>query len=311
MSQESDQLPFDLRALEIFLAVCSAGNMAAAARNLRITQPAVSLAVADLEKRTGTVLFDRAVRPLALTPAGGLLRQRAASLVADAREIPALLRSAVQGRQPLLRVGLVDSVVRALTVDAARFLTARAESVSLLGGLTAAHAGGLLTRSLDMLIGVDGLEETPGLERYEITREPYVLMLPAKARAVRTLAEFRALAASRPMIRFSARSRTGSEIERHLRRLDLRPAQSVECEQPCAVTVMVASADAFAITTPLCVYESGLEARQVRISRLPGPQFSRTITLVARHRELGQIPRDLAAAMRETLSRLRPDLREP
>ncbi|MFN3869168.1 MAG: LysR family transcriptional regulator [Hyphomicrobiaceae bacterium] len=309
MSHDTDNLPFDLRSLEIFLAVCGAGNMAAAARRLRITQPAVSLAIAELEKRTGTTLFDRAVRPLALTPAGGLLRQRAAALVDDAREIPALLRSAVHGKPPLLRVGLVDSVVRALTVDAARFLTGRAESVSLLGGLTAAHAGALLTRSLDMLIGVDDLEETPGLERYELTKEPYVLLLPAKTRAVRTLTEFRLLVASRPMVRFSARSQTGSEIERHLRRLDLTPAQWLECEQPFAVTAVVASTDAFAITTPLCVYESGLGSRQVKVCRLPGPQFSRTITLVARHRELGQIPRDMASVMRETLKRLQTQLR--
>ena len=63
-----DALPFDLRGLEIFLAVCDAGTMAVAARRLGLTQPAMSQSVADLERRIGVQLFDRGTRPLALAP---------------------------------------------------------------------------------------------------------------------------------------------------------------------------------------------------------------------------------------------------
>ena len=91
MLPRSDALPFDLRALEIFLTVCEAGSMAAAARTLSLTQPAVSQSIADLEARTGTALFDRSVRPLALTPPGGILRQRASALMSEARQIGPLL----------------------------------------------------------------------------------------------------------------------------------------------------------------------------------------------------------------------------
>jgi DNA-binding transcriptional LysR family regulator len=48
MSEKTHNLPFDLRSLEIFLAVCEAGAMAVAARKLGLTQPAVSIAVAEL-----------------------------------------------------------------------------------------------------------------------------------------------------------------------------------------------------------------------------------------------------------------------
>ena len=108
MSEKTHGLPFDLRSLEIFLAVCEAGAMAAAARELGLTQPAVSLAIAELERKTGTSLFDRTVRPLALTLAGGLMRQRASALIADARQIAPLLRESKHGKVPLIRAGLVD-----------------------------------------------------------------------------------------------------------------------------------------------------------------------------------------------------------
>jgi DNA-binding transcriptional LysR family regulator len=108
-------LPFDLRSLEVFLAVCEAGGMASAARQLRITQPSVSQTIAELEERTGTKLFDRHVRPIVLTHAGAVLRQRASMLLAEARQIGPLLRQTGQGRLPFLRLGIVDSLSRVLT----------------------------------------------------------------------------------------------------------------------------------------------------------------------------------------------------
>src|SRR5688572_7496579 len=122
MRDPSPTLPFDLRSLEIFLAVCESGAMSSAARTLGLTQPAVSLAISDLEKKLGFELFDRTVRPLAVTVAGGLLRQRAGALIAEARQIGPLLRETEHGKLPLIRVGLVDSLSRALTAPLAAYL---------------------------------------------------------------------------------------------------------------------------------------------------------------------------------------------
>ena len=179
MALTPDALPFDLRALEIFLAVCDAGTMAQAARRLGLTQPAISQAVADLERRVGVSLFDRSARPLALTSAGGALRQRASALLSEARQIAPLLREAQHARLPLLRAGLVDSLSRPLMAPLADKLNEMADQVSLLSGLTASHAGALLTRQLDLLVGADDLDEIEGLERWPLLTEPYVLLLPA------------------------------------------------------------------------------------------------------------------------------------
>ena len=103
MSAKAQILPFDLRSLEIFLAVCETGTVAGAAREFGMTQPAVSLAVAEIERKTGISFFDREVRPLALTMAGGLLRQHATALIADARQVVPLLRETKHGKVPLIR----------------------------------------------------------------------------------------------------------------------------------------------------------------------------------------------------------------
>jgi DNA-binding transcriptional LysR family regulator len=195
----------------------------------------------------------------------------------------------------------VDSLSRALTVPLAKYLASRADEVSILSGLTATHASELLTRRLDLFLGVDDLEELPGLERWELAREPYVLLLPRKAGGVQSLADLKALAKAMPLVRFSARSQTGLEVERHLRRLGLDIPRSFECDSPDAVSALVAAGEGFAITTPLCVFEASVAMKRIDVVRLPGPQISRKLTLVARHRELGQIPRDLAGVARQAL----------
>lgn len=56
--------------LKIFVAVADRGHVTRAAESLRMTQSAVSAAIAALEKRYGTLLFDRLGRRIELTEAG-------------------------------------------------------------------------------------------------------------------------------------------------------------------------------------------------------------------------------------------------
>lgn len=294
---EPPPLSFDLRALEIFLAVCEAGGMAAGARRLGVTQPAASQAVGELEARLGARLFDRAVRPMALTSAGVMLRQRAAALLAEARQIEPLLRGLEAGRLALVRVGLVDSLARATTGRLAAYLATVADQASFLSGLTSAQTELLLSRRLDLLLASDELTEREGLERWKLLREPYVLVVPHGAAPAPTLA---AQAAALPLVRFSARSTTGLEVERYLRRLRLDIPRRLEFDAPFGATAAVAAGHGWAITTPLCLFESGLDL-DVDCAPLPAPGFGRTLTLVSRSREFGRLPRDAAEVARAAL----------
>ncbi len=296
-----ERLPFELRSLEIFLAVCETGGMAAAARFLDLTQPAVSQAIADIEARSGVVLFDRAVRPLGLTPAGWLLRQRASALMADALQIAPMLRETRKGKLPLVRVGLVNSLSRTLTAPLAGFLMECAEQNAILLGLTAFHASALMTRRIDMILGVDELVDVDGLERWPLLSEPYVVLLPRSLMEEIECPQMDQLAASAPLIRFSARSKTGAEIDNHLRRLRLDIPRRQEFDTPYGVTAAVAAGLGWAITTVLCVIEAGLPLDDMRLASLPAPGLRRHLTLVARSTELGALPRQTAALAVEIL----------
>src|SRR5579863_327237 len=303
-AKQGGRLPFDLRSLEIFLAVCETGGMAAAARRLAMTQPAVSLAIAEIETRGGVILFDRKVRPLGLTPAGVMLRQRASGLLADAAQIPPMLRETQKGRYPLLRIGLVDSLSRSLAGDLAAFLSARADEVSVQTGLTALHASAFFTRRLDILIGVDELIEVDGLERRPILEEPYVMLWPKRLGKLADPFDLEQLVERAPLVRFSARSKTGAEIDQHLRRLRLEVPRRLEFDTPFAVAAAVAAGLGWAITTPLCLMEADLAVDDMQIGPLPAPGLRRRLTLVARHGELGPLPGQVAELAHDRLRSL-------
>lgn len=65
-----------LRHFEIFRAVSETGSFTGAARELFITQSAVSHAIREMETETGAVLFDRISRRVYLTRSGELLMQK-------------------------------------------------------------------------------------------------------------------------------------------------------------------------------------------------------------------------------------------
>lgn len=60
-----------IRHLRILMAVADTGQMSAAARQLYITQPTVSQAIADIEAAYGVRIFERLSRRLYITPGRG------------------------------------------------------------------------------------------------------------------------------------------------------------------------------------------------------------------------------------------------
>jgi DNA-binding transcriptional LysR family regulator len=72
--------------MEIVLAISEQGSMARAARELAISQPAVSRAVAELEATLGVRLLDRNPRGVALTLYGEALARRAALVLDELRQ---------------------------------------------------------------------------------------------------------------------------------------------------------------------------------------------------------------------------------
>jgi DNA-binding transcriptional LysR family regulator len=72
----------ELRHLRYFVAVVEAGSVSRAAARLRLTQPALSRQIRDLEAGLGVRLFDRIGRRMELTAEGEDLLRRSRDLLA-------------------------------------------------------------------------------------------------------------------------------------------------------------------------------------------------------------------------------------
>src|SRR5436190_6613648 len=112
--------------LAIFVRIVDEGSLVRAAARLRRSPPAVTRALAALERRLGARLIDRTTRRLAPTEAGRLLYEKARGLLADYEAASLGVREApVRG---LLRIAApVQFGRRHVAPVVAAFLDAHAE----------------------------------------------------------------------------------------------------------------------------------------------------------------------------------------
>jgi len=89
----------DLRRLQQFVAVAEAGSFTTAARQLHLSQQALSSSVRLLEAELATAVFHREGRRISLTPAGRALLHEARPLLAAARTVGEHVRSAAAGER--------------------------------------------------------------------------------------------------------------------------------------------------------------------------------------------------------------------
>ena len=97
-----------IRNLEIFTKVAELGSMSAAAKHLYITQPSVSLAIAEIEHEYDVRLFDRVGNKLRLTPTGLQLLEYTTSILEQCKEMERFLKD--ESHSASIRIGATATV---------------------------------------------------------------------------------------------------------------------------------------------------------------------------------------------------------
>ncbi len=112
-----------LAAMQTYVTVIETGSFSAAARQMRVGQPAVSKAIAQLEDRLGVTLLSRSSRSLSATDAGRLFYERAKHAIAEVDEAELAAKGAGVGLTGSLRVSAPITFTRLRLVPAlGRFL---------------------------------------------------------------------------------------------------------------------------------------------------------------------------------------------
>ena len=93
-----------LREMEMFVRVVETGSFSAAARDLKLGQPAISKTIAALEERLGVRLLVRSTRQLSPTEAGTAFYERAVRAISEAYEADVAAQGAGAGLEGRLRI---------------------------------------------------------------------------------------------------------------------------------------------------------------------------------------------------------------
>ncbi len=169
----------DPRLLRTFLAVCIEGSISGAARRLNISQPSVSVAIAQLERSVKARLFDRGRQGITLTAEGVALRRRAEMmevLLAEAEEAVALAGAGVRG--PLRIGGTPGALVSLVPAAVARMERGDRMALTVIERADAQLTDLLRRGEIEVAVVTTGIEPPPpDIEERSIARDPFSLIV--------------------------------------------------------------------------------------------------------------------------------------
>jgi DNA-binding transcriptional LysR family regulator len=281
----------DLRRLRLFLAVVDAGGFTAAARAVHVAQPAVSLAVKELEQELGTPLLVRSRSGVALTPAGEALVPPARQALRDV-ETAAAAVAAVRG-------------LEAGHLDLASLPTLAADPLAeLVGRFRRAHPGvqvrlaapldldelAAAVRSGQAEVGIteQGAHNRDLVEHPFVVQELLAVSPPGSPAGTKPLA-LRTLAAE-PLVLSPPGASMRAVVDAGFAEVGLTPSVAVESEQRDAlVPLVLAGAGTSFLPAALARSAEGLGA----VVRRTTPALRRTIAIVRRDGPLSPAARAL------------------
>jgi LysR family pca operon transcriptional activator len=114
-----------LKDLDVFMAVAALGGMGKAAERLNLSQPAVSKAVADLERTLGVRLLDRSRQGVEPTAYGTALMKRGTAVFDELRQCVGDMDYLSDPAIGELRIGVVEGIASAIVAPLIHRLSAK------------------------------------------------------------------------------------------------------------------------------------------------------------------------------------------
>lgn len=290
---------FDLRAIQIFVLVADLGGMTPAASRLGISQSAVSQAIASLEKLTDTQLFNRTIRPMALTSAGDRLYLHGNALLTAAKNTFNEVRKKERKSFSNVTIAMFESFANTIGHLITRDLRDQVENCQIWSGNSPNQHQELLSHEVDILVTASrDLDDVPGMEHYDIFSEPFLLVCPSDYKG--TTDDFSELE-KMPFIRYTTRSAMGRRIESQVSRLGLNLPSSSGFDTVTGQLKAVANGMGWCMTTPLCLLQEIHLLDRLRVAPLTSGKFRREISLIARKHEFGDLPATIASTAQNIL----------
>jgi len=286
--------------LDSWVTVVESKSISEAARQLGISQAGVSQRIKMLETMLNTPLLDRTTRPALPTAAGQRVFEHATSLLQGAAQMVESIRNITRDKRLVVRIGCVDSFAATIGPIIIRGLAGTSHQIRLWSGITPILDEQLSERHLDLAVTTSDLAQAAGVIKRMLFTEPYYVVVP-KNFAHQGFTTFSELSKRLQLIRYSGRSFIGKQIDSYLGVYAEHIERSYEFDATDPVLSLVAAGIGFAITTPLCIWQSRHFVNDITVVPLSAfsrsgrsyQRLSRSFYLSYRESELGNLPAEL------------------
>ena len=273
----------NLHHLRLFRAVARDGTLTGAARQLNLSQSALSTQLRALEASLGHDLFERRGRGLVLTEAGRIALDHAEAIFRTADDLTATLRETGRMRRAL-RVGALATLSRNFQMQFLRPLIGRADvEVVLLSGSQEELLRGLDALALDVILtnAAPARDATSHWLIHRLDEQP-VSLIGTPARVGTKPPPLRELLASQPLVVPTRTTGLRAAFDALAARLQVSPNYAAEVDDMAMIRLLARADAGLAIIPPIVVRDELSAGTLVEASRLDG--IGETFFAVTRER---------------------------
>ncbi len=261
----------NLHHLRLFRAVASDGTLTGAARQLNLSQSAVSTQLKALEASLGQDLFERRGRGLVLTEAGRIALDHAEAIFRTAEDLTATLRETGRARRAL-RVGALATLSRNFQMQFLRPLIGRADvEVVLRSGSQDELLRGLDGLALDVVLTnlAPGRDAASPWLIHRIDEQP-VGLIGTPARVGPAPHRLHDLLATQPLILPTRETALRAGFDALIARLGVLPNIAAEVDDMAMIRLLARADAGLAIIPPIVVRDELQSGMLVEAARLDG-----------------------------------------
>jgi LysR family transcriptional activator of nhaA len=261
----------NLHHLKLFRAVANEGTLTGAARQLNLSQSALSTQIRALEAALGHALFERRGRGLVLTEAGRIALDHAEAIFRTADDLTATLRETNTTRRAL-RVGALSTLSRNFQMQFLRPVLGRPDvEVVLRSGSQAELLGGLGALALDVVLTNlapvrDG--ESPWLIHHQA--EQPVSLIGSKRRVGKAGRTLPTLLAREPLILPAPETGLRAAFDALTARLGVTPVIAAEADDMAMLRLLAREDMGLAVIPPIVVRDELAAGTLVEAAQLDG-----------------------------------------
>jgi DNA-binding transcriptional LysR family regulator len=245
-----------LNQIRDFLAVVDSGSLRSAARQVGVSQPAITKSIRQLENELHVQLLQRNARGAAVTRAGKAFLARARVIQAELRKAEEDLQLLRGGRHGAVAFGIAPAACMLIVPDAMLQFRRQhpAASVRIVEGVNPALLPQVRDETLDFSVGQSPAGRLDGALRFKPLFRPQLAIVGRRGHPLRSARSLRELAGASWLMFYPPGGIATLEKSFNAAGLPL-PESIVRCESYAAALALLAKTDALALIIPRVITE--------------------------------------------------------